>query len=372
MNSGIYIHIPFCAQKCPYCDFYSVRYQKTLAKRYVDAVIMAIESYCGKKICADTIYFGGGTPNLLGADLIAEIISKLYDCFKISNDVEITLEANPESFRGQSAFNFKAAGINRISMGLQSANGCELERLSRLHSAEDVVLSVKAAREGGIDNISLDLMLGLENQTTKEIKNSIDFCSHLDVEHISAYMLKIEKNTPFYTQNLNLPTDDDAAELYLFAAEYLEEKGYKQYEISNFAKSSKCSKHNLKYWRGEEYIGIGASAHGFENGKRYHYKRDIESFIKNPTERVFDSVGGGIEETFMLKMRLCEGINLNDFQMQFGISLSQGFFKKLELFKNAGLVSKNDSQIHLTKKGFLVSNSVISGLLVEFDLKENV
>ena len=198
MSFGIYIHIPYCTKKCPYCDFYSIPFNEESAEAYFDALIFAIKSYKGKNISADTLYFGGGTPNLFGSKRIAAIISAVKENFIFSDDSEITLEANPETLQNQNIKAFAEAGINRLSLGLQSVSRSELNHLGRSHTPEQVEFCVKEAQAAGINNISLDLMIGIENQTEESIKNSIDFCNKLNVTHISAYMLKIESGTLFY------------------------------------------------------------------------------------------------------------------------------------------------------------------------------
>ena len=365
MNRGIYIHIPYCVKKCPYCDFYSVIFDESSASEYTDAVISVIESYKGSGICADTVYFGGGTPNLMGSERIGKILSAIKENFALSGDAEITLEANPETLKNQDIAAFKKAGINRLSMGLQSANESELTCLGRSHKTSDIEDCIKRARAAGIQNISLDLMLGISKQSKASLLNSIEFCASHKVAHISAYMLKIEPNTPYHKNRslLCLPDDDEAAELYLFAVSELKKRGFEQYEISNFAKGGTVSRHNIKYWNCEEYIGIGASAHGFENGERYYYNRSIRDFITSPLSRVSDGAGGGFEEYFMLKMRLCEGVSLGEFEKKFGPKLPEKFYLKLSSFEKAGLLKGRGDTISFTPKGFLVSNSVISDLL---------
>lgn len=365
MNYGIYIHIPYCIKKCPYCDFYSVIFDESSASEYTDAVVSVIESYKNKALSADTVYFGGGTPNLMGTEHIEKIISAIKDSFVLSNDAEITLEANPETFKKQDIAAFKKAGINRLSMGLQSANQNELISLGRRHTNDDVVYCVSEAKKAGIDNISLDLMLGIEGQNMQSLLSSIDFCASLNVSHISAYMLKIEPNTPYYKNRslLNLPDDDEAAEFYLFAVDELARRGYEQYEISNFARGGAVSRHNLKYWLGEEYIGIGAAAHGFENSERYYYERSIKDFISSPLSRISDGKGGGFDEFFMLNMRLCKGLGLTEFEKRFRLKLPERFYSKLNRFITAELLGKDGDRIFFTPRGFLISNSVISDLL---------
>ncbi len=369
MNRGIYIHIPYCIKKCPYCDFYSVIFDDSSASEYTDAVICVIESYKNRGICTDTVYFGGGTPNLIGPKRIGKIIGAIKENFILSDDAEITLEANPETFKEQNIATFKKAGINRLSMGLQSSDEGELCSLGRRHTNDDVAFCVNEAKRAGIQNISLDLMLGVEGQSKASLLNSIEFCTSLEVSHISAYILKIEPNTPYYKNRavLNLPDDDEAAELYLFAVKELAKRGFEQYEISNFAKNGAVSRHNLKYWNCEQYIGIGAAAHGFESGERYYYKRSIKDFISSPLSRISDGAGGSYEEYFMLKMRLYEGVDLCRFEKKFNLSLPDKFYLKVNNFEKAELLVKDGEKISFTPKGFLISNSIISDLLLTLD-----
>jgi len=367
MVKGLYIHIPFCAKKCPYCDFYSVSFNSKSADSYKDAVIKRLNSYKGKNLKIDTVYFGGGTPNLMGGKRIGEILENVRSVFSLSDNAEITMEANPESLSRQDISAFCNLGINRLSLGLQSADENELNFIGRTHSTDDVKNCVKAANAAGIFNISLDLMLGLKGQTQESLKRSIEFCADLGAAHISSYMLKIEQNTPFYKKRalLSLPDEDEVCSLYLFAIEELKKHGYEQYEISNFAKNGAVSRHNLKYWNCEEYIGIGAAAHGFEDGQRYFYNRSINEFIQNPLNPTFDCKGGGAEEYFMLKLRLNSGLSLLEYKERFNLDFKPSFYKKLDLYENAGLLKKEQDTIFLTSRGFLVSNSIISELLGE-------
>ncbi len=366
---GIYIHIPFCAKKCPYCDFYSLALSIELVKSYVKALETAIKSYRHDKISVDTVYFGGGTPNLIGADNIKKIIDCIKTNFAVADDSEITLEANPESFVKQDISAFARAGINRLSMGLQSANESELKALGRRHTLEQFSECIERARECGIENISLDLMLGIEGQTIDSLKKSIEFCSASGVNHISSYLLKIEPETPYFKMQstLSLPDDELCAELYSFAVNELEAGGFEQYEISNFAKNGAVSRHNIKYWQCEEYIGIGAAAHGFYKGERYFYPRDINAFIKNPTKTIPDGKSG-IEEEFMLALRLSRGVCLADLCKKYGVSVNEKLTKKIEIFCSAGLMQKSGERIRITPRGFLVSNSIISDLILAWGL----
>ena len=360
---GLYIHIPFCVKKCGYCDFYSVVGDDMLMDAYTSAVISAINEY-KEQFVADTVYFGGGTPSVLGGRRILLILDAAKEI--ITPDAEITVEVNPGDNLAEFFPLCVVSGVNRVSIGLQSANDNELKNLTRRHTSSDVAEAVKLARLSGIDNISLDLMLATEGQTEETIARSIDFCADLQVNHISAYMLKIEENTPFYDKkgDMNIPDEDRAAEMYLFACARLESRGYKQYEISNFAKQGYQSRHNLKYWNMEEYVGIGPSAHSFFDGKRFFYERDIHAFMKG-NKPTFDAIGGDFDEYAMLRLRLCDGISRIQCEALFadGKSRFEKMLSAAKKYEKAGLCYADDEKIALNKNGFLLSNMIISDLI---------
>lgn len=358
---GLYLHIPFCNGKCPYCDFYSVSPQSERVTAYVDALCREIDKADG---IYDTVYLGGGTPSLIGSDNIA----KIMDHINRTPDCEATLECNPSDTGSvNSNFDFSVvakSGINRISIGLQSADDSERKILGRRGSCDDVERAIARAKKSGIDNISLDLMLGIPNQTEESLKKTIDFCKNSGAKHISAYILKIEEGTPFYRikNTLDLPDEDETCDLYLSAVETLEKSGYHQYEISNFSEKGYESRHNLKYWHCEEYLGLGASAHSFVNRKRFYYKRSIDDFIdgKSPID---DGYGGDKEEYTMLALRLSEGLVFEKYENRFGKPVSENTIKKARELQKHGLVTVNENSISLTVQGFLVSNSVITALI---------
>ena len=361
---GIYIHVPFCLGKCPYCDFYSVYPKEETVKEYLEAIKRSIREYSLiYKRDVKTVYFGGGTPNLIGAEGICGILETLKKEFNILKEAEITVECNPNSVTEEFFSLVKSSGVNRISMGLQSANEDELKFLGRKHSVLNVISAVSFAKKAGIDNISLDLMIGLENQTKEKLKNSIDFCASLNVSHVSSYILKVEENTPFAKRNFQLPDEDESAELYLFACEELEKKGYKQYEISNYSKENKESRHNLIYWHGEEYLGIGPGAHSFMENKRFYYDRDLNSFI-NGIGTNDDGEGGDFEEYLMLNLRLSEGLNKNKCIEKFesGENLFNEALNKAKKIPS-NYINISEENISLTREGFLISNSIISMLI---------
>ncbi len=360
---GLYIHVPFCVKKCGYCDFYSVVGDDSLMDVYTAAVVDTLRKYYGK-IAADTVYFGGGTPSVLGGKRIATILDAA--CQMVERGAEITVEANPGDNLDEFFAKCCQAGVNRLSMGLQSANDNELKLLTRRHSTADVASAVKLARANGIGNISLDLMLGIEGQTQESLIHSVDFCADTGANHVSAYMLKIEDGTPFAQRrnSMDLPDDDVSADLYLLAVDRLRKNGYEQYEISNFAKDGAYSRHNLKYWNCDQYIGIGPSAHSFFDGRRFFYERSIDSFIigKKPIQ---DGFGGDFEEYAMLRLRLNDGIRRDDTEKRYidGDNRYDMLMQRAQKYVKAGLCVANDEKTALTDRGFLVSNSIICDLL---------
>lgn len=357
---GLYIHVPFCVSKCGYCDFYSKCDGDCLA--YTKAVIKNVKNWGGQITRPiDTVYFGGGTPSLLFCG-IADIINAVKDNFDLV-DPEITVEANPADDLEAFFECILKAGANRLSLGIQSANDNELAALGRRHNFATAKNTVLAAKKAGFDNLSVDLMLGIPDSTEESLSDSLDEFIKMNPEHISAYMLKIEPGTPFYDNKdtLNLPTDDQTAEMYLMMCRKLENAGYSQYEISNFSRNGKRSRHNMKYWNCDEYIGIGPSAHSFLDGKRFYYPGDTDSFILDPTP-VFDGDGGTREEYAMLRLRLCEGLIYKKFYDRFGRCPTEKFKDKAKKYASMGYCIADESHVALTKKGFLVSNTIIGGL----------
>lgn len=361
---GIYIHVPFCCGKCPYCDFYSVNLSEQLISAYTDETIRRIHELKPYGIAADTIYFGGGTPSLLGGGNIERIMSELNKCVKITSNAEITVEANPSSDLVEFFHGCSAAGVNRLSLGMQSAVRHELAAIGRRHSPDDVLRAMERAYSVGIDNISLDLMLGIPHQTSHSLNTSLEFINQSAPAHVSAYMLKIEEGTPFYNMrnSLKIPDDDGMADLYEQAFSTLDSFGYAQYEISNAARNGKVSLHNMKYWNCDEYIGLGPAAHGFFMGKRYFFGRSLTDYL-NGIRPQFDCFGGTEDEYIMLRMRLAEGITELGMNERFGHGISEKIRNKAKKFEKPGLCRCSAKEIALTRKGMLVSNSIIADLL---------
>ncbi len=362
--TGIYIHIPFCKTKCPYCDFYSFKGDEKQKDSYLKAVLFCLQGYADKGLKVDTLYFGGGTPSVFGGERIARIIGYIREGFDLQKDAEITVECNPSSADESFVSSVARAGVNRVSMGMQSAVDKERRLLGRLSGREDVKRAVALFKNAGIDNISLDLMLGVPHQTGESLDESLDFILSLGVKHISAYMLKIEEGTPFAKdeKKLALPDEDEVAEMYLHTSERLCGEGFVHYEISNFALEGFHSRHNTKYWQCEEYIGIGPSAHSFYKGKRFFYSRSFEAFLSGEAP-VDDGEGGDEEEYIMLALRLREGLDGKKFREKYGKALDEAIFEKAEKYERKGLLKREGERLYLTPEGFLLSNSIISDLI---------
>lgn len=355
MNSlGIYIHVPFCAVKCPYCDFYSCSYSREKAEKYTQAVIRDIEEFDGGAV-ADTVYFGGGTPSLIPTELTEKILSAIRHKFTLITP-EITLEVNPCTVNRDKLLQYYSMGINRLSVGVQSANDDELKLLGRSHTFDKARQVILDAHQIGFDNISADLMTGLPFQTFESLENSIEKLSILPLTHISNYILKIEKGTPFDNPDFtkNMPDDDFVSDMYLHMVDCLAQNGFAQYEISNFSKKGFESRHNLKYWNCREYIGFGPAAHSFCKNIRYCYSPNLESFINSSPEKIItDENAGNDEEKIMLALRLAKGININDYPDRKEILL-----KKIKLFEKTNLINFDGESLSLSPNGFLVSNSI--------------
>lgn len=364
--TGIYIHVPFCLRKCPYCDFYSVRWSAEAANAYVNAVLRNIESYAEYCLSADTIYFGGGTPSLLTAEQINSILSAADKSFNLLNP-EITIECNPSSSYYEKLYDYRSAGVNRLSFGVQSADDSELKGLGRLHTFERACIAVNGAVKAGYNNISCDIMLGLCGQSLDSLRYSVERISSLPVSHISAYMLKIEENTPYNCAEVKSSAADDElmSDMYLNMINILEDRGFMQYEISNFAKPGMESRHNLKYWQGEEYIGIGPASHSFFCGKRYKCPDDIESFIESrqQSKKITEESPNKLEEYIMLGLRLKRGVLISRIAELGGNNIAYKAAEQAGVLEKHGLCIFNGERIYLTPEGFLVSNEIIARFL---------
>ncbi len=366
MSKGIYIHYPFCTGKCFYCDFYSLACLDR-RREYEKALVKAIVGVGKKEVSLDTVYFGGGTPSLMTREGAEEIFTSLFESFTVDDGASITLEANPEGLEKKDFEFFKELGVNRISFGAQSFSNTELEKLGRRHTSRDIIKSVLLAKEGGFEDICLDLMYNIPYQTLESFEKSVESAVSLPITHVSVYGLSVEEKTKFGRmaqkgEDLHLQNEKIEREMYFRACEKLEEHGFLQYEISNFSKEGFRSRHNMKYWQGEEYFGIGAGAHSFVDGVRFSSPRSISCFLENPlcreNEEVIDTSERALEY-IMLSLRLVDGINLERLEKEFSLTPTPEY-KKLEenLIKNK-LLLKNGKNISLTREGFFVSNAVI-------------
>lgn len=374
---GLYIHIPFCVKKCNYCDFYSLgcmAYEGI--ERYINSLCLHIDME-GKKYSkrqVDTVFFGGGTPSILSVEQIEKILNAIHHSFHLTKDCEITIEANPGTLTEEKAKSYKSIGINRVSIGLQSASDNDLKMLGRIHTFEDFKESYRLLSSAGIDNISVDVMYALPNQKTEDFIETVDRVCEFSPEHISAYCLKIEENTLFYKirDTLSLPDEDEQYKMYITLCDRLKKMGYEQYEISNFAKPGKKSTHNMKYWLSRDYLGFGPAAHSCIDGGRYSYSESIEEYEKaleggNEPKKIAEAdtpltKDEKIDEYVMLRLRLSDGVNVKEFEERFGISFDSRY-KKIAMYEKNGYICKKNGAYAFTPKGFFVSNYILSDIL---------
>lgn len=375
---GIYVHIPFCRSKCAYCDFYSFKPKsEETMRRYVNALTEHMKSYSDavKDYRADSVYIGGGTPTVLPPDVLISLIRQIKRLFPLTPRAEFTIEANPATVDYHMLKRLRKAGVNRISFGLQSANDGELAALGRAHTREQFERTYRDARRAKFQNISVDIMFGIPYQTPESLMSTLKYVTGLSPEHISMYDLKLEENTPLYRNRADFvfPDEDTEADMYLSAVDYLASVGYAQYEISNFARNGKMSRHNLKYWNCEEYLGFGAAAHSFFDGTRFAFLRNAAKYvqaIEQPDADVcitekYETVDEDerIGEYIMLRLRLRAGINERDFVRRFGKSFFAMYGRKLDRYVSGGYAVKTDNCFALTPKGLFVSNSILTDLL---------
>lgn len=371
---GIYIHIPFCRSKCDYCDFYSLAgrgdrmddYQKALLTHIGESAPLA------RDYTVNSIYIGGGTPSWYGAKRICELLHLVRKKFRVSKDVEVTMEANPDSVTEKGLRVLRRAGINRISMGMQSACDRELRDIHRPHTFAQVEEAVAAARKAKIKNINLDLIYGLPGQTEESWKESVEKAIALSPQHLSCYGLTVEEGTPLAARverGERLPDDDTQAAYYLWTVERLREAGYAQYEISNFARPGFQSRHNLKYWMGREYMGFGPGAHSDFGGCRYGFVRDLERYIRGVMDG--DSLLSESEmipprergsEYLMLRLRTTHGIEEWEYRREYYMNFDP-IAAKLAEYEHRGWAARVDRRWRLTPEGFLLSNQLIGELL---------
>ena len=369
---GLYIHIPFCLSKCPYCDFFSIVCHDEQSKRsYISALINEIEIY-GQKIKdmeLISIYMGGGTPTLLEGEQVKEILSSCFHNFSVAERTEITVEANPGTIDDTKIKILFQAGVNRISLGGQSFSDRVLKKIGRIHNKEDIIRTYQLARYAGFKNINIDLMFGLPGLSRREFEKNLEELLILKPEHISLYALTIEPDTPFHqlveSGKVMLPSDGFSSELFIGAIDLFSENGYEHYEISNFALPGKRCIHNEQYWKNESYLGIGAGATSYLDNKRYQNYRDLNQYIyllKNGILPIkYQEILPWKErmaETIILRLRMMEGLSRFDFKRQFGVPLEKIFYRPLKTLQEQGLLDSDGTSYFLTKKGILLANNV--------------
>lgn len=358
---GLYVHVPFCLRKCDYCDFYSLP-DLSLRDAFVAETARRLAEL---DIRADTLYFGGGTPSLLGERGIAALLNAAHPF--LEPGCEITVEANPGDDLEGLIPSLVSLGVNRLSLGMQSHDDAVLRRLSRRHSAADVDRAVEAALRSGVERLSLDVMIGTPGQTEESLLETLDYAAQCGADHISAYLLKVEPGTPFARrrEELSLPDEDEMARRYLLTVERLAASGFAQYEISNFSRPGCRSRHNMKYWLDEPYLGFGPAAHSYFQGKRYYFPRDLASYLRGGSA-VPDGEGGGLEEYAMLRLRLTDGLSRPDMLSRYPEESDavDAVWKRAERFRDSDLLRWREDRLSLTPEGFLVSNALIAALLV--------
>lgn len=375
----IYIHIPFCVRKCAYCDFLSGPADEKTIERYVEKLIEEIYAHglCGYEAVVTTIFFGGGTPSILSGSQMQRIMKVLKENFKLSEDAEISMEANPGTVTEEKLRAYKRAGINRISFGLQSTNNEELKLLGRIHTFEEFLESFRLARECGFDNINVDLISAIPRQTVESWQESVGQVAALEPEHISAYSLIIEEGTPFaklYGDGTKgeseLPSEEDERRMYHVTEEVLETAGYHRYEISNYAKEGKECRHNLGYWERKNYLGVGLGASSLIENMRYKNTDDLQKYLEHSSdlqviqeEKEALCESEQMEEYIFLGLRKIQGISIEGFQSTFGKALEACYGENIKRMVQAGMLVIEDDFLKLTKKGIDVSNYVFGEIL---------
>lgn len=383
----LYVHIPFCTKKCGYCDFNSAPAGEAMQKSYVDQLVEEIRSQ-GKlytEYYISTIFIGGGTPTILKGTWIANIMSAIYENFVVAASAEITIECNPGTVSVDKLRFYRHSGINRISLGLQSANDEELQTLGRTHTFKDFLESYQQVREVGFTNVNVDLMYAIPNQTLDSWKETLRKVIRLKPEHISAYSLIIEEGTPFFkkyrvdTKGEDLPDEDTERSMYYLTKEYLRANGYERYEISNYAKPGLECRHNIGYWTGVEYLGLGLGSSSFVFKRRFHVEHNLSTYMRIRMKRDITPLYQDIEELdeialmeeFMfLGLRLTKGVNLEDFAERFYLDPFEVFYEAIKKNVMMGLLDYEEPYLKLTEKGFDFSNKVMSDFLFDREQEE--
>ncbi len=360
MPLGLYYHIPYCFSKCKYCDFHTAPGLRAVPAHYTAALLRELAKFSGDTpLAPDTIYFGGGTPSLLAPDAVAALIAAAQPV----QGAEITLEANPETVTEARLHAYRAAGVNRISFGVQTARDAQLRTLGRPHSAQQARDAFAMARAAGFENICGDIMMALPHYSNAEFDETLALIAEGGATHISAYLLKIEPDSAFGKKPPEgLPTAEEAAEFYLYGVEQLAQAGFAQYEISNFAKAGYAGKHNSIYWDCGDYLGIGAAAYSCMGGKRFCYDADTDAFVTGEATPTPDGVCGA-EDYLMLQLRLTKGLDCRAYAAQFGVVFTEAQQRFIAQCVDAGYATYDGDTLALTPSGLLIQNSILVELL---------
>ncbi len=367
---GLYLHIPFCAHICNYCNFNRGLFDEQLKREYVDALVQEIGS-SGDGSAADTIFFGGGTPSLLSGEDVGRLIDACRDAFDVAPDAEVTLEANPETVSVEKIAGYREAGVNRISLGVQSLDDRELARLDRQHNAARARQALTDVRAAGIDNVSLDLMLWLPQQRLEDWQSTINGLIELSPDHASLYLLELYPNAPLKEsiarERWSLAPEDDAADMYLWALERLDEAGYEQYQISNVARAGRVARHNLKYWRDGSWIGFGCGAHSTRGAWRWANVAGTRDYVTRVTNglsaadtRRQRTEQERLEDALFTGLRLSEGLDLDVIGGRYGVDAWDRYGDSLRLHESAGRLKIDGHRVQLTRSGMLVANDVMT------------
>lgn len=373
---GLYVHIPFCERKCNYCDFYSLVKTGEIENRYIDALLLEIKSYKdkSKEYEVDSIFIGGGTPSYLKPEYIKIILQEINNTFLLSNDCEITMEANPNSIDKDKVLQYKSYGINRISLGIQSLDENILKTIGRLHNSEEALEAIRIIRSAGIDNINADVMFNIPGQDVQSIIDTLDKIIKEKVKHISFYSLKLEEGTPMFLMEekglIKMLDDDIERGMYYSGREFMENEGYFQYEISNFCKPGFECKHNIKYWTGADYIGFGPFAHSCFEDKRYNNISDINIYCDNKDNperyRQLNEVLNRESKMFeyiMLGLRMNKGISIDDFNHKFEANFLELYKNQIDKLISYNLITIDKNIVKLSKRGMDISNYVFEEFL---------
>lgn len=371
---GLYVHFPFCASKCKYCNFNSYSDKNELQLKYFQALLKELQMYKSDAIEIDTIFIGGGTPSIMFNGCISTLLSEVRKNFKVSENAEITIEANPNSIDKNKTIEWKESGVNRVSIGLQSINSNLLKLLGRPHTKQDYIRAYEDVISAGINNINTDCLIGLPRQKLSDVKKMLAFLVKLKVTHLSVYSLILEEDTPLHkmvtTGQLKLPKEEKTLGMYNYTRKFLKENGFERYEVSNFALAGYECKHNLHTWQMHEYIGVGAGAYGYIDGVRYGNVEQIEDYISavstgNKPIKLEEKISNTelFEESIMLGLRTKYGVNLKDIKEKYNIDLYETKKDELASFLKMGVIEINNDNLVLTDTGYPILNKIILELV---------